>query len=86
MYSEEEINFLSVTPLPLKNEEKNIMSLLYVSKHSKHFLKPVKKLGFPNLTFFFEGFPKFQFRNLGRMAENGTWICFKGTLLYWVND
>ena len=42
MYNEEEINFLSVAPL--KNVQ-NIMSLLYVSEHSKHFLKPVKKLG-----------------------------------------
>ena len=44
MYREEEINFLTVAP-PFKNENKNIMSLLYVSEHSKHFLKPVKKLG-----------------------------------------
>ena len=44
MYREKEINFLSVTPRP-KKWGKNIMSLLYVSEHSKHFLKPVKKLG-----------------------------------------
>ena len=59
----EEINFLSVTKI-----EENIMSLLYVLEHSKHVLKPVKKLGsgrrptqpigtIPKFDHFFKGFP-----------------------------